>query len=271
MEINAWDDPAERFRKAWSDPLYTVQERSAVIANFYRENVIGLLSDGYSWLASKQVHIKLNIVQGDGQSITYGALPIGSVFLYMQEQKIKARLNDDSPTEKAIMEKEMAVYRHLLMCARSVLEPDGREAKLLGRMAEEYNPEQQDSADGNPMMAKMMGSAGGIFDMIVSATEGNNDIPPAIKQTLAALKEKMAGGMQAGPDGMMAMLQQTFNSGELGGMFAEMKQQSGDNPMLSGMVDLMASNASPEEKATKITELTSDPAIIDEFKKSMLS
>jgi len=267
-EKGLWDEEAERFRTAWGDPGFTLAERQQVFLDFFAEYRIELLSDGYSWLGNAAICIALPFVDVEsGKKSIYGSIKIGSCFKIMQHEKAEARLADNAPGEKLATEKEMQLYRALLTIFVSVLGEETREYVLVGKILQDYT-ESTDGSD-NPMLAKMMGSAGGIFDLIVSATEDNKEIPDSIKATLKNLQEKVGDGMTQGPEGLMDIMQGAFSGGEMTNMFAEMQNQAGGNPLFGNMIGLMTSDKSMEEKAAQITELSSDPAILDEIKRQM--
>ena len=264
---NNWDTAADRFRQAWSDPGYSIAERVKIFADFYTEHRLQLFSDGYSWIANDKVTLAMSFVDDrTNQRKLYGSIKLGSCFQQLQLEKTEARLEENAETEKLILEKEMQLYKSLLTACGATLN-DAREIQLLQKILADYNNSGAD--EPNPMLDKMMGSAGGLFDLVLNATDGNESIPPQVRNTLQNLKGKMANGGASGPEGMIGMIQDTFSSGELGGLFAAMKGQTGGNPMFDNILSMMSSNVPLEEKAIQITEITSDPAMLDELKRQM--
>lgn len=265
---NKWDEGAERFRKAWSEASYSIDERYALFHTFFTAHKLRFFSDGYSWIADDSITLDISFTdQQTGQMQTYGSIKIGTCFKILLELKSQARLDDNIEKEREYMNQETMIYKALLASVGITLPAESRERQLLGKIMEAYEEGDGDMAE-NPMFAKMMGSAGGIFNLIVGATEGNDQVPESVRSTLKGLQSKMAGGM-SDPSQMMDMLASSFSGPEMGNMFAQMKEHTGDNPMMGGLLDLMGSQAPMEQKLSQITEITSNPQVLEEMASQM--
>lgn len=267
LSVEKWDESAERFRKAWSEASYSIDERHALFHTFFTAHRLRFFSDGYSWIADDSITLDISFTDQAGKLQTYGSIKIGTCFKTLLELKTQARIDDKIDEEKEYMNKETMIYKALLASVGITLPAESRERQLLGKIMQAYDEDDGDMA-GNPMFTKMMGSAGGIFNLIVDATEGNDQVPASLKQTLKGLQSQMAGGM-SNPSQMMDMLTSSFNGPEMGDMFAQMKQHAGDSPMMGSLLDMMSSQQPMEQKIMQITEMTSDPRIVEEIAQQM--
>jgi hypothetical protein len=277
LEANGiWDNSAGRFRSAWGDPSFTIQERQSVFHKLYETYRVQFLSDGYTWLCDNSITLNIEFVSSDsGVLELYGSFPIGSGFKTLQLQKIEARLEDNAEKEQSVTNEEMMLYRALLVCVYQSLDSSTRDFVLIQKMAEQYEQETQDGngsgnpAD-NPLFAKMAGSANGLLNMIVGVTEGNDSVPPAIKNTLKGIQEKMADGGLQNPENLMAMMTEMMGEGGITKMMGEMGPHMAGNPMVENILGLLTRPGSFEEKAAAISDITNDPALLNELKKEMM-